>query len=64
MIKIMPNTNLSNNYLNSNSNDKKITSYTNQITNTNLSSSNNNNVFRKSKTTRPLSSSNRSHKKI
>ena len=64
MIKIMPNTNLSNNYLNSNSNDKKITSYTNQITNSNLSSSNNNNVFRKSKTTRPLSSSNRSHKKI
>ena len=64
MIKIMPNTNLSNNYLNSNSNDKKITSYTNQITNTNLSSSNNNNVFRKSKTTSPLSSSNRSHKKI
>ena len=64
MIKIMPNTNLSNNYLYSNSNDKKITSYTNQITNSNLSSSNNNNVFRKSKTTRPLSSSNRSHKKI
>ena len=64
MIKIIPNTNISNNYLNSNSNEKKITSYTNQITNSNLSSSNNNNVFRKSKTSRPLSSSNRSHKKI
>ena len=64
MIKILPNTNISNNYLNSNSNEKKITSYTNQITNSNLSSTNNNNVFRKSKTSRPLSSSNRSHKKI